>query len=253
MTLATAVVQVLIGCIGAWGARRLLQRTHRITHRMPIRLRALETSDLLVVAPHMDDEAIGPGGTLALHRRLGSHVRIVFCAAGATPVVDAIRRAEARACGEHLGAAELTWLDLPEGELSRHEDELGRRLAEHLRAHAPKQIFVPYPTDHHRDHAATAAALAHAIRETGWRGEVWCFEVWSPCWPNTAVDIGAAVDDKRRAIECHASQTAGLHYTGGILGLNSYRALRVYVEHAEAFWVASEDAFVDLAEEMSRL
>lgn len=253
MTLATTLVQVLVGCIGAWGARRLLQRTHRITHRLPMKLREVVPARILVVAPHMDDEVLGPGGCLALHKRCGSRVDVVFCAAGKDPSIDAVRKTEARACAEHMGFARLTWLDLPDGSLSVREAELATRLAEIIRESAPEQLFVPYPTDHHRDHAAVAAALSRAIQSIGWRGEVWCFEVWSPSWPNTAVDISTVVEQKLRAIHFHASQVAGLHYAGGILGLNRYRALRVCVDYAEAFWVAPEREFVELAEEMSRI
>jgi len=253
MTIATTVAQVLIGCVGAWGARRLLQRIHRITHRLPMKLREIAPAKVLVVAPHMDDEVIGPGGALVLHQRCGSDVQVVFCAAGADPEIDATRKSEARACAEHMGFSELHWLDFPEGSLSFREKELAFRLAEIIVELQPQQLFVPYPTDHHRDHAAVAAALAQAIRSVQWRGEVWCFEVWSPSWPNTAVDISSVVDEKRHAINLHASQAAGLHYAGGILGLNRYRALRVYVDYAEAFWVAPEKKFVELAEEMSRI
>jgi len=37
------------------------------------------------------------------------------------------------------------------------------------------------------------------------------------------------------------------------LALNQYRALKVDVQYAEAFWVASETKFIELAEEMSRV
>src|SRR5215475_12026968 len=59
-------------------ATRFLRRVHRITHRMPVRLRSLEKQRVLVVAPHPDDEVIGVGGHLALHQRLGSQVLTLF-------------------------------------------------------------------------------------------------------------------------------------------------------------------------------
>ena len=54
-----------------WAAGRFLRRVHRITHRIPVELRTVTPCRVMVLAPHMDDEVIGPGGTLALHKRVG--------------------------------------------------------------------------------------------------------------------------------------------------------------------------------------
>lgn len=234
-------------------ALRLLRRLHRVTHRLPIRPRAVRKARVLVVAPHMDDEVIGPGGTLALHQELGSHVSAVFCAAGGDEEQDRTRKAEARAAADFMGFARVDWLDFPDGQISRHEPALGDRLAEIIREVEPEEIFCPHFADHHRDHSAVTMSLCRAMEQTGFRGEVWSYEVWSPLWPNVAVDITPVADRKRQAIALHASQVAGLHYIEGILGLNSYRGLRVYVRHAEAYFVASAKEFVALAGEMNRL
>lgn len=234
-------------------ALRLLRRMHRVTHRMSLVLRPVEKARVLVVAPHMDDDVIGAGGALLLHRELGSEVAVVFCAAGATAEVDAVRKAEAKQAALEMGFAQLDWLNLPDGRMSHFEAQLAEGLARHLREYAPEQIFCPFVSDHHRDHAAVAQGVALAIRAAGWQGEVWCFEVWSPLWPNVAVDISTVEAKKRQMIEIYASQTAGLHYTEGILGLNCYRGLRVNVKHAEAFYVSDAKRFCVLADEMNNV
>jgi hypothetical protein len=223
-------------------ALRLLRRMHRITHRLPVKLRAIERARLLVVAPHMDDDVIGPGGTLVLHQRLQSEVNVVFCAAGATPEQDRTRKAETEAAARFMGFARVAHLNFPEGSMSLHEAAMAQKLGGLLLELKPEQVFCPFVSDHHRDHTAVALALAQAIRKSGWRGEVWCFEVWS-----------GVVAEKRQAIDLYASQVAGLHYADGTLGLNRYRALRVYVQHAEAFYVTDHTHFVSLAEEMNTL
>lgn len=231
----------------------LLRRLHRITHRLPVQLRPVERARVLVVAPHMDDDVIGPGGTLALHRQRQSDVTVVFCAAGATPEQDRTRKAEARAARDFMRFDRMSWLDFPEGLLSPNEAALSARLGQWIEDLRPEQIFCPFPADHHRDHTAVALAVAQAIQGANWRGQVWCYEVWSPLWPNVAVDITSVVEVKRQAIELYASQVAGLHYTDGTLGLNRYRGLRVYVDYAEAFFVADAGEFVALASEMNTL
>jgi hypothetical protein len=109
-------------------ALQLFRRLHRITHRLPVKLREVERSRLLVVAPHFDDEAIGAGGTLALHARVGSEIDVVYCAAGATPKETVIRKAEAAACAEQLGFRHVETLDGTQGSLSLEEPALAERL-----------------------------------------------------------------------------------------------------------------------------
>ena len=236
-----------------YGALRLFQRLHRISHRLPVTLREPVTARVMCIAPHMDDDVIGPGGTLALHRAKNSSVTVIFCAAGKTPEEDRVRKAEARAAAELMAFERVDWLDFPEGALSPNEPRLAAELARRLKELAPEQIFCPYFADHHRDHSAVALALAAAIESVRWVGEVWCYEVWSPLWPNVAVDISSVVDVKRQAIALYASQVAGLHYVDGTLGLNRYRALRVYVDYAEAFFVSDAAEFVELTRNMNTL
>ncbi|WP_186315651.1 PIG-L deacetylase family protein [Catellatospora sichuanensis] len=237
--------------IREFGALRLLRRLHRVTHRLPVQLRPVERKRILVVAPHMDDDVIGPGGTLALHRRLGSEISVVFCAGGASPEDDRTRKEESRQAAAYMGFERVEWLDFPTGAMALHEPGIGARLAELLRDIAPDQVFCPFVSDHHRDHTAAAMGVAEALTLTGWSGDVWCYEIWSPLWPNVAVDITDVVDVKRHAIDLYASQVKGLHYTDGALGLNRYRALRVYVPYAEAFYVANAAQFVKISRQMN--
>jgi LmbE family N-acetylglucosaminyl deacetylase len=165
---------------------------------------------LLVVAPHADDESIGCGGVLALAERAA-----VILLTG-----DESRRAEAAAALAVLGVKDLECLDFRDGHLGE-EAGLTKRLETSIASHSPASLLFPYPLDRHRDHAATARALAAA----GPNCELWCYEVWSPLDPNRLVDITEVADLKRAAIECHRSQIKGHPYADAALGLNTYRAL----------------------------
>ena len=69
---------------------------------------------VLIVAPHPDDEAIGCGGTICLHRQRGDRVHAVFLTSGergltgaAPEAARAIRESEARAAAGVLSLDRL--------------------------------------------------------------------------------------------------------------------------------------------------
>lgn len=235
-------------------ALQFLARIQRITHRMPVELRKVKKSRVLVLAPHMDDEVIGPGGTLILHGKAGSSVGVIFTTDSSGPKtqhgeqpITVTRKAEAKEVATTFGFEVLEFLDLPDGSLTLHEKELGDRLTKHLISWKPDLIFVPFPGDHHRDHQATSAGLVRALELTGWKGEVWCYEIWSTLWPNVDVDISSVVDEKKQAIGLHASQVKEMGYIEAAMGLNRYRGLKVRVPFAEAFFVGSQSDYLNAA------
>ena len=77
--------------------------------------------NVVVIAPHPDDEAIGCGGSICLHHSRGDRVTAVFLTSGELglkhlPADEAcrIREAEARAAATILGIAAIDFLRLPD-------------------------------------------------------------------------------------------------------------------------------------------
>jgi N-acetylglucosamine malate deacetylase 1 len=223
-------------------ATRFLRNIHRLTHRMPAKLRAIEKQRVLVVAPHPDDEVIAVGGNLALHQRLGSEVLTLFVTLDAPPA-DVGRKGEAERVARLLGF-DHRFLGFPDGSISLHEPALSRVIVDTIRSFRPEVIYCPFPGDHHRDHQATSACTGAAVAEAGYEGEVWCYELWSCLWPNIGVDISSVVDTKREAINCYASQVAYVDYVEGALGLNRFRGLKLGVEYAEALFASDPRTFI---------
>src|ERR1700751_4678901 len=120
-------------------ATRFLRRIHRLTHRMPTKLRAIEKQRVLVVAPHPDDEVIAVGGNLALHQRLGSEVLTLFV------TQDAPRATLVRKCGAgrwvFLSGFDPRFLPFPDGSISLHEPALARVIAQAIRSFRPEVIY----------------------------------------------------------------------------------------------------------------
>jgi N-acetylglucosamine malate deacetylase 1 len=229
-------------------ATRFLRSIHRITHRMPVKLRAVEKQRVLVVAPHPDDEVIAVGGNLALHQRLGSEVLTLFVTLEGSAA--GVRKGEAERVARLLGF-DHRFLAFPDGSTSLHEPAVTRVIADAIRSFRPQVIYCPFPGDHHRDHQSASACTGAAVAETCYEGEVWCYELWSCLWPNIGVDISSVVDIKREAINCYASQVAHVDYVEGALGLNRFRGLKLGVEYAEALFASNPRTFIGVCRTLS--
>ncbi|NNE46275.1 MAG: hypothetical protein HKN37_06410 [Rhodothermales bacterium] len=130
---------------------------------------------IVILAPHMDDETLACGGTIAALSDK-SRILVAFVTDGAmspaptfrwqgspSTSLPAVRKREAENALSTLGVPKdnIYFLDYPDGELSAHVDDLAVRLAEILKSTKPAFVFVPFRYDRHPDHLATyAAAIA---------------------------------------------------------------------------------------------
>jgi LmbE family N-acetylglucosaminyl deacetylase len=183
---------------------------------------------VLVVAPHPDDETIGPGGTLARHVDRGDAVTVVVATSGertrggagvAAGDVGAIREAECVAACAALGLPRAPiFLRLPDGELALHID----RLADALNAHGAhaEVAYVPSVLDPHPDHRAANVGLARAAIDA----EVYGYEIWSPAPVDVLLDVGSVFARKQKALRCYATALRTVDYVRTATGLAAYRS-----------------------------
>jgi LmbE family N-acetylglucosaminyl deacetylase len=194
---------------------------------------------VLVIAPHPDDEAIGPGATLVLHRRLGDPVEVLFVTTGehgdnggrmSAADYVALRRREAQAAAQTLGVQRTEFWDYPDGMVVTEGDlaAVAARLAEQLIATRPDVIYAPHAGEQHSDHHFVALAADRALQAARARGlgaRLLGYEVWSPLQPEWAVDVAAVYETKLAAIRCYASQLERNDIPRAVDGLNRYRAV----------------------------
>jgi len=228
---------------------------------------------IVVFAPHMDDEVLGPGGTIALHRQAGATVTHVFLTDGLGSVPELrewwisaeeldrrrrdlgeTRKRESREAAKLVGIKELIFLDAPDGKL--HETpEIVDRVHRILAEKKPSLIYAPSIVDDHRDHRATnrilRLALEQSPKEIASGLRIRGYEVWTPLPANRMVDISPVEALKRQAIDLFASQTRFVDYARAILGLNQYRSMIHLLgkSTAEAFWECTWEEYRTLVDQ----
>jgi N-acetylglucosamine malate deacetylase 1 len=126
--------------------------------------------DVLVVAPHPDDETLGCGGTLLRHKAEGAHLHWLILTAmpkgGAwSPARMAAREKEIRAVAKAYGFATVTQLGYPAARLDAvPRAELVGRMVEAFKKASPRVVYVPHRGDVHSDHRVAAEAAAACVK-----------------------------------------------------------------------------------------
>lgn len=183
--------------------------------------------ELIVVAPHPDDETLGFGATSAALARSGVRVQVVSVTDGGAAYPDYSlrqrrclqqrRRRELDSAVEVLGLPAPVRLGLPDGGLSGCRSELADLLADLLVGRpAGTWCAVTWRGDGHPDHEAAGWAAAEAAARTG--AILLEYPVWMWHWAEPGDEAVPwshmqqarpqtwAWDCKVRAIGCYASQ-----------------------------------------------
>lgn len=190
----------------------------------------VEQRDVLVIAPHPDDESLGCGGILSWATAKGRHPRVLFLTDGdrshpgstrfPRERLAAVRRQEAVTACNALGmdSGDLTFLGLPDAGLAQLEESLKREaigtMARWIELSQSAIVLVTAATDPHGDHQSAYALAKDATRQNTCV-ELWTYPVWTwlhdipiETMPPSGwrVDIHAFQHAKREAIHAHASQ-----------------------------------------------
>ncbi|MFB6394243.1 PIG-L deacetylase family protein [Polymorphospora lycopeni] len=215
--------------------------------------------DVLVIAPHPDDECLGAGGTIAGLADDGARITVLTVGGHLPPLyppgVHEEAVADARRAHRILGVTESVFLDFPAVVLARYPvATLNGAVQEVVDATRPRIVLIPFP-DRHVDHRAvfeaamvatrpvragrdtTMVAMYETLSETYWNAPG-AEPTFSPTW---TVDISATIDRKTRALAEYRAQVSefpGPRSTEAARALALFRGSQSSVPYAEAFQIA---------------
>ncbi len=198
--------------------------------------------NILIFAPHPDDDIIGCGGSIANHVKKGHIVNVVYLTFGdagdlkyTKQQMSDIRKREINDAKSVLGIHETIYLELADGYIE-YETRTVNKLMEIIREKKPDIVYLPHQNETHRDHSKTFELVKEAIDRAGRnsyqevKGQPWnvstvlSYEVWTPLTTfNYVEDISEVIETKLEALRKHSSQLANIAYDEAIKGLNRYR------------------------------
>lgn len=210
---------------------------------------------VLVVAPHMDDEILGAGGTMLRHVCAGDEVRVVtLCERhrekGSLEKTKASRAACAAISSKY--GIQYSHYSFENRELSESQarqvliDEI-----DHWEG-APMIVYGPWVGDVHQDHRAAGRAVGIATRMVRDHDviSVRCYEVLTstdqtgpgddPFLPNLFFDITRFLEAKIEMMSLFESEISQYPFSRspeGIRALAMTRGMAVHLPYAEAFMI----------------
>lgn len=223
-------------------------------------LNDLKVANVLVLAPHPDDDSFGCGGTIKKMANSGAKITVAYFCDGGGGIKETrdktqdtnnkelveTRKKEAKATASILGISEQVFFGYKDGELSKGKAVL-KALADLIKRVKPDIIFVPSFIDNHPDHKAVNDILVNFLEKNESVFEIWAYEVWTPLYANRIVMINDEKEVKEQSMLAHQSQLEARGYVKAVLGLNQYRAeINNRTGLAEAYFASSSSVYKEL-------
>lgn len=217
--------------------------------------------NVLIFAPHPDDEVLGCGATALKLAKQGHKVYCCDVCNGVPPLFTpeevAVCRAEQLESHKLLGICETFFLQFPSVMLEEeHRYVLNGRILEVINKVKPELVFIPHFGDMQKDHRLVSEAVMVGSRPRGnyTVKKILAYETLSETeWniphaanafmPNCYVDVSEEIDAKLAAISCFKSQLAEFPFPRSAEAVEALAKLRgstVGVKAAEAFSVVRD-------------
>lgn len=188
--------------------------------------------NVVVLAPHTDDEALGCGGTIAKLVERGYDVYVYGFSAGTATQREFTRSVHT------LGGEPFLFQEIETRYFTLKRQEILDAMIVIREKLNPKMVFVPASDDIHQDHQVINQEGIRAFKHT----TIYGYEL---CWNSTGFKnvcystlSGDHIDKKMKALQAYESQAGRKYFKDeAMLSLARVRGMQANVEYAECFEV----------------
>lgn len=212
--------------------------------------------NVLVVAPHADDEILGVGGAIAKYIDEGHDVYVCIVTSGHPSMFsrESIEqvRLETKSAHQYLNIKKTYFLGLPAVMISEvPKYEINQKISNVVDEVKPNVVFLPHFGDMHFDHSLVSQSTMVAVRPIKEHKvlEVYSYETLSETeWniphvrnvftPNTYIDISEYFNIKLKAMSFFKTQLKDFPHPRSLEAIKALAKLRgstINADFAEAF------------------
>ena len=212
--------------------------------------------NMVVIAPHPDDETLGAGGTIAKFSENGTKVSVLIVSGHLPPLYTKkdfeLTSMEAKKALTILGVNRWKFLKIPATKVHKTDVAvLNKKIYDFINSEEPELVFIPFP-DRHIDHRTIFDSAVVACRPLNPKSPkmILAYETLSEThwnvpgiepgfFPEFFVDIGKTIEKKEDALNQYKSQISSNNSrsVNACKALAHFRGSQNGCEFAEAFKV----------------
>ena len=202
--------------------------------------------NILVIAPHPDDEVLGMGGTI---KKLSKKNKIILCviSEGATAQYKnkkmiQVRRNSCKKAAKILGISQTQFLDYPDMRLNLSHLDINKKLEEIIEKYKPEIVYTAPKNDLNLDHQVVFNSTLVACRPKSGVKQILCYEIQGntkvPFVPNVFENIEKEFPYKIKGFKMYKSEIEEFPNPRSIAAIENLaiqRGIESGTKKAEAF------------------
>ena len=190
--------------------------------------------NILVIAPHPDDEVLGMGGTI---KKLSKKNKIILCVVseGATAQYKdkkmiKVRRDSCKKTAKILGISQIQFLDYPDMRLNLSHLDINKKLEEIIEKYKPEIVYTAPKNDLNLDHQVVFNSTLVACRPKSGVKQILCYEIQGntkvPFVPNVFENIEKEFSYKIKGFKMYKSEIEEFPNPRSIIAIENLAILR---------------------------